>query len=817
MSPTKSGKSRSASWGMSSTLKGSAARFGRFEKKQLPAGNLRRGLTAAAILILTAAAGLPAGVPGVAHGGEANTGPLRVAVNGWENNLTPFSITFASQPTTVDLLHLVYDTLFWSQAKPAPEPWLAESADPSADRKSWTVKLRSGVIWHDGRPFTAEDVRFTFEYYKRHAGASGRYGHHVAEVPNFARGQVLSETEVRLFFDQPVPAFKILPGGDLPMLPKHIWQAINDPLKALEDKPIGTGPYKVAQMAARQRYLLQANPNYFKGKPLADEIDVSVSGDPNVAFNDLVAGKLDLVTRTVPPIFVEQLTANPQLKVVKASRMESLQLNFNARKPPLSDEKLRKAVSLAIDNAVLVKTVLGGRGRPGVDSFIHPESAWALPGAQHEFDVAKANRILDAAGYSRRDSDGIRRSPDGKRLDFSALFSTLEPQSLQVLQLISQMTTAIGVRLEPEPATPQELRAVRRSAPGAVPGYDTYVSELEVHTHSDPDGLLFFFHSPGKGIGAQVTGYSNPTFDRLTEEASTTVNAADRKRKLHEAQRMLAEEVPSMALLYPDGVYAFRPSAYSGWVPDPGQGIFTKRSFLEDYAGTAGAEGQGGQISPAWVFLGGVAALVLVGSGVVLFKRRPRAGPEFEPADPDFDTVEPPVSVIAVEALKTASSVEDGAAAVPPGHQPRPAAGPEAGEEKSPAPAGAPRGIQEVEEPKTEPAPEVARSSSALPETPEPETAPAEALQKYNLPQPPEWPAFSNSGSPASLEEPPELPPLPVPVDLPLPGGSAGAPVPSRPPASSSRPKTASPEARPAQEKGDHDLDEADLGSRDQG
>ena len=104
-----------------------------------------------------------------------------VAFKSSENNLTPFTLTMGGLPSSHDLNNLVYDTLSWSQVREEPEPWLAERADPSPDRKSWTVKLRPDVKWHDGMPFTVEDVKFTFEKMKTTTG--GRYSHHVWEYP----------------------------------------------------------------------------------------------------------------------------------------------------------------------------------------------------------------------------------------------------------------------------------------------------------------------------------------------------------------------------------------------------------------------------------------------------------------------------------------------------------------------------------------------------------------------------------------------------------------------------------------------------------
>jgi ABC-type transport system substrate-binding protein len=159
-------------------------------------------------------------------GAQQQSSKVTVAIKANENNLTPFTLTLLGLPVSHDLTNLVYDTLFWSQVKADPEPWLASSAEPNEDRTQWTVKLRPGVSWHDGVPFTAEDVKFTFE--KMKATTGGRYSHHVWEYPVFKQAEVLDPLTVRLTFEQSAPTFKILPGADLPMVPKHIWESIPD-------------------------------------------------------------------------------------------------------------------------------------------------------------------------------------------------------------------------------------------------------------------------------------------------------------------------------------------------------------------------------------------------------------------------------------------------------------------------------------------------------------------------------------------------------------------------------------------------------------
>ena len=554
---------------------------------------------------------------------------ITVAFKSWENNLTPFTLTMGGLPSSHDLNNLVYDTLFWSQVRENPEPWLAERADPSPDFKSWTVKLRSGVTWHDGMPFTAEDVKFTFE--KMKATTGGRYSHHVWEYPVFQSAEVIDPLTVKINFTDTAPTFKILPGGDLPMVPKHIWEPIGNPITSTSTPSIGTGPYKLVEFVNGQMYRLQANENYFKGKPKVDAIDVPIVTDAAAAFAALQTGQVDSVDRTVPPELYDQLSNQPGIRVIESTRMESVHLHFNNQKAPLNDPVLRKGITMAIDNQALVDTVLLGHGRPGQDGWTHPDSAWADPNGKHEFDVARANRQLDDAGY-RRGDDSIRRSPAGQPLQFNITVAANEPQHTRAAQLIGQQVEAVGVRMTVESIDPATLRQRRGNL-----NYDSFITNLESHAHADPDALSFFFHSPVPNApsAGSFGAYANPQFDQLVEAARRQTDNGERKRLLVDAQRIFAREAPTLVLFYPNGDYAFRPSAYNGWVADTGHGILTKRSFIPGYEDAQADTVTGGRAesAPPWAAIGVVLGLgVIAGGWFLVSQNRKRETYEAEEA-----------------------------------------------------------------------------------------------------------------------------------------------------------------------------------------
>ncbi|HET9444137.1 MAG TPA: ABC transporter substrate-binding protein [Acidimicrobiales bacterium] len=566
--------------------------------------------------------------------GEAKT--VRVAIKGFENNITPFTVGFGALPATNDVQHLVYDSLFWSQAKADPEPWLAEDAETADGGSSWTVELRDDVTWHDGTPFTAADVAFSYDYYKQQAGASGRYAHHVFDMPSYDRAEIVDDHTIKLFFKAPAPQFKIMPGGDLPIVAKHIYESVTEPAKMTTTLPVGTGPFKLAEIVPDQRYRLEANEDYFKGKPLIDVLELVVVKDPAPAYTALRTGEIDMVERNVPPELVEQLKGEDGIGLAKSTRFDSTQVYWNARKAPLSDPKLRKAISMGVDLEALVDTVLLGNGRPGRDGFVHPDSPWAAPRAGHEHDPEAAAELLDEAGYSAKDPDGVRKTAEGARLEFSVLVSSFEPTDQRAVELVSEQLAPLGVKLNVEALDPATLRSRRQAPQGQIPTYDAYVSSLEAHAHVDPDGLYYFFHSPGpKGFGATVTGYGNPEFDKLVEQAAGKENA-ERRRILADAQQILADEVPVMVLYYPDGQFAFRSDTYDGWAADKGHGIFTKRSFLPGYeeiavtraaargdAAPAGDDDEGSGSSAVLLGVGAAAVLVALVAVGMARKRRP--------------------------------------------------------------------------------------------------------------------------------------------------------------------------------------------------
>ena len=516
---------------------------------------------------------------------------VRIALRADEGPLNPFQ---PSVDVTVahDLAMLVYDSLFWTQSQVNPDEWLATGAEPSADFRTWTVTLRPGVQWHDGEPFTAEDVAFTFGYFRDNP-SSGRYGHHVYQHPVFETATIVDDLTVQLTFTNPIATFPQLPGGDLPILPQHIWSTIGDPLAEAPALPVGTGPYRLVDHQPGSSYRLEANPAYFAGGPLVDVLELSVIPDDQVAFAALQAGEVDMVARSTPLAWIEQLDLTEDVEMLVGSRQQSVHLQFNLGNPVLQDGDARRGLGLAIDVDTVLETVEQGAGRLGTDTWTHPNSIWTRdPLGAHLSDVAASEQLLAAAGFSKA-ADGTMLTPAGQPAAFTLGVDASRPRHRTAAQSVVDQLATIGVSVTIEPldagALPPATGGVQ-----TLPPTDLVIGELDTHHHDDPDHFYFLFHSTSAATDL-FGGYTNPQLDAAIEQFMfEPQESAARTEGLNAAQDILAADLPVMVLYYPAWRMAYRPSVYDGWQAEEANGFLTKRSLLPVFAD----QGQGDRAIP---------------------------------------------------------------------------------------------------------------------------------------------------------------------------------------------------------------------------
>lgn len=490
---------------------------------------------------------------------------LTIATEADKGNLTPYS--FRPPPGLhAELTNLVHDTLFLDPYTEEPIPWLATDASASSDARTWTVTLRDDVTWHDGEEFTAEDVAFTYEYYRD--GPSNRYSHHASEYPVIESAEALDASTVEFTCADPCPTLELITLADLPILPKHIWENVEDP-QTYTELPVGTGPYKLVEYVEDQSYRLEANDDYFLGQPAVREIDMPIVTDPSSIFLALESGQVDSVTRNIPPEIEERLAENEDIEMVEGDRFSSVFLRFNAETPPLDQQEFRRALDVAIDRQALVDTVLLGSGRPGSPSFLHPDSRWYEP-QEARFDPAQANTILDEAGITDSDGDGTRES-DGEPVNLEVIVPANDPQQIRSAELVAQQLEEIGVGLEVQSLDPGTVSQRQNSQ-----DFELATMQGVPHLLGDPTQLMESLTS--------LLYYSNPEYVELESEWWEDTTIEEQGETLSEIQTLFSEDPPAFTLYYPDTDYAYNASIYDGWIPARGHGIHHKWSLLPQAA-----------------------------------------------------------------------------------------------------------------------------------------------------------------------------------------------------------------------------------------
>lgn len=475
---------------------------------------------------------------------------------------------FAGAPDP--LIELVYDKLFAPSPYAAePQPWLAEGFRV-LDPQTWEVTLRDGVRWHDGQPLTAADVAFTFEFFL--ASPTGRYTHHVSEVPHIEEVEAVDEATVRFRCAYPCPDLAPITLADLPIIPSHVWSGVTEP-RTVTDLPVGTGPYQLVDYSATGGYRFEANDAYFAGRPVVEELVMPVIPDPTTTFTALRTGEIDAAFRPLPPELVGEFEGEAGIGLLTPSPLEFPELRLNFERPPFDRPEVRRALSLAVDREEILEVVYLGQGRVADRGYPHPDSPWTNPSLRTPLDRDQSRSLLDGAGFVDRNGDGVREGSDGRPFAFTIKVSGSEPVEGRAAELLVEQLAEVGVAATVERVDAGAITSLFRSR-----DFDAYINVIGPHGVADPTQFIMS-HRSGYLWRA---GTPYPEWDELFERWKATDTVADRTTVLFEMQELFNRQPTSVPLVYPEERFAFRTAAYGGWVEARGFGLVHKWSFLPD-------------------------------------------------------------------------------------------------------------------------------------------------------------------------------------------------------------------------------------------
>jgi peptide/nickel transport system substrate-binding protein len=496
---------------------------------------------------------------------------VTIAISSDEGTLTPFT-NQTGYPGN-NLVKLIFDTLVIVQGD-GVTPLLARQIQ-TTDNKVFTMPLRQGVTWHDGKPLTADDVVFSVEFYKKHL--EGDSSIDVRPVESVTA----SGDTVTLTLKAPDPEFPRRILADMAILPKHLWESVDKVGEAGTDKAIGTGPYKLTQYDNARGYTLTANASYAMGKPKADTVKIVVIPEESTQFAALRTGEIHLSTRIVPPQQLQALERQPNIGVVKGTEFASTLLAFNTTRAPFDKPEVRRALAKAIDVTDLVKTALLGQGTPGNPGFIHAESPVKPDSLAPLYDVEAAKRELDALG-AKPGADGIRVL-DGKPMSYELLVQSTSTDRLRSAELIRDMLKAVGVAVKVSSLDPDSLDAkvwpdydVRKGR-----NYDMSMWGWSAPVMLSSGTIAQLVASDPEDGSLNVVGFKDDQVDSVVKTLTSAFTMEDRTAAAKQLQAQIAEQMPFLTLYYRNGAYAFRKDIYSGWTWQNGSAVLNKFSLVE--------------------------------------------------------------------------------------------------------------------------------------------------------------------------------------------------------------------------------------------
>ncbi len=453
----------------------------------------------------------------------------------------------SSNETDADLARLIYSGLFKYDSQGHIIPDLAESYELSDDKTTYTVHLRQNVLWHDGEPFNATDVSFTINLLSDPAYKS--------PLRNNWQGiqtTVLDNYTIQFKIDKPYVGF--LSNLVFGILPKHLWDSItanNFTLNPMNLKPVGTGPYKYdsAQKDSSGNivaYKLVSNPNYFASKPYIAKMTFNFYADEESALSALNRKEI-MGIGGISSGGLNGIKVQKSIAVYKLNLPRYFAVFFNQTKSiPIANDEVRAALSLATNRQAIIDKVLYGNGQPVYSPFLPGMIGYSSDLAKSEFNIDKANQLLDSKGWTRGE-DGWREK-DGTPLEIN-LVTTDWGELTQTANILKDQWAKIGAKVNVKSLSISDVQ-------------ENYIRPREYEAllfgqvvGADPDPYSFWHSTEKKDPGLNLSLFGNDTTDALIDNGRMEFDPQKRAQNYIDLQKAISAEVPAIFLYSPSYAY----------------------------------------------------------------------------------------------------------------------------------------------------------------------------------------------------------------------------------------------------------------------
>jgi peptide/nickel transport system substrate-binding protein len=427
-----------------------------------------------------------------------------------------------------------------------PVPELAASWTISGDGRTYTFNLVKNARFHDGTPVTAEDCAFTFnEVIAKCHPSRGTWW------PNVDSATARDPSTFVLQLKKPFPAMMSLLAYELRsgalIVPKHLYQGSDPAHNPANQHPVGSGPFRFVEWVRGSHVEMARNNDYFvAGKPYLDRLIVQFIPDPATRVLAFERGEIDFIDYTsVPHNEVRRFEKDKRFQVIRVNDAIAVQGMWllNVRHPILKDVKVRQALYYALDTDDIADKALFGAGKPA-RSVLNSNLAWVYTDKYaYAHDVAKANQMLDEAGY--------KRGPDGTRFKLNVAWATGRAYDGKAAELVRDQLREVGV--------PVTVQVYDRSTfvDKVFTNWDFDTCMQLISTGPDPSISVttrFATDQINRAPYTNAMGYSNPELDKIFLSDSSELDRTKRKQYWDDAQRILMRDLPMIPLFqFPDG------------------------------------------------------------------------------------------------------------------------------------------------------------------------------------------------------------------------------------------------------------------------
>jgi peptide/nickel transport system substrate-binding protein len=415
-------------------------------------------------------------------------------------------------------------------------PQLATSWSVSPDGLSVVFHLRSGVKWHNGEDFTADDVKFSLGVWKKYH-SRGRLIY-----ANVTRVDTPDPLTVIVRLSRPAPAMMAsLNAFTSPVMSRRAYAGADVPTSPANQHPIGTGPWVFKEWQRGSYIMLDRNPSYWQaGRPYPDRMVVRYLPDPEA--RSAVLESQEVLFAAQSPIDlsdVRRLAALPYIGVTTDGYQyfaPVVTMQFNNRKPPFDNPLVRKAIAFAMNRQQIVQNVWFGFGKAATGPIASTSDYYTGDVEKYPYDPQRAEALLDQAGH-KKDANGVR-------LSVAYDISPLGSEYLRLGEVLKQQLAQVGVEIDLR--TEDDATSMHR----LYYDYNFDFFTAYVGTYADPQLAVYWSKNIVKGVPfSNASGYSNPKMDELLEQVQVENDHAKRVQEFHQMQQIAAHDLPIFPLL----------------------------------------------------------------------------------------------------------------------------------------------------------------------------------------------------------------------------------------------------------------------------